>query len=146
MANSGFVGKVLDDSGTQNYVQGEELSSLLQYSSLLDMLASTSTQRLDNTNNSSNHVDHPENWSMASHPSPDALSATSSRPINLKAYEVLANHFEETQRKLGLPFPIPGLEGGQRTSQHDRFIQFYFEHYRQRVPSIRSESANANGD
>ncbi|CAJ2503320.1 Uu.00g107140.m01.CDS01 [Anthostomella pinea] len=63
-----------------------------------------------------------------------SLDSLNPRPINLKAYEVIAGHFKELRRKNDSASPSFDISENQRTIQHDLLMQLYFEHSRKQLP------------
>ncbi|KAI1477376.1 hypothetical protein F4774DRAFT_194641 [Daldinia eschscholtzii] len=71
-------------------------------------------------------------------PSPGLLSMSdfSSRPINLKAYEVIASNFKELSLDLGGASSSArsnNISESQRTAQHELFVKLYYEHFKQQA-------------
>ncbi|KAI2624955.1 hypothetical protein GGR54DRAFT_637855 [Hypoxylon sp. NC1633] len=77
----------------------------------------------------------------ASIPGPQGLLTLSdfgSRPINLKAYEVIASHFKELRLEQGggvpgAPASSNNISESQRTAQHELFVKLYYEHFKQQA-------------
>ncbi|KAI0844704.1 hypothetical protein F5Y00DRAFT_189200 [Daldinia vernicosa] len=70
--------------------------------------------------------------------SPGLLSMAdfSSRPINLKAYEVIASNFKELSLEFGggsSSARSNNISESQRTAQHELFVKLYYEHFKQQA-------------
>ncbi|KAL7623388.1 hypothetical protein AAE478_007070 [Parahypoxylon ruwenzoriense] len=56
------------------------------------------------------------------------------RPINLKAYELIASHFKELCLEYGgeaSPACSNNISESQRTAHHELFVKLYYEHFKQ---------------
>ncbi|KAI1662728.1 hypothetical protein F4813DRAFT_384308 [Daldinia decipiens] len=65
-----------------------------------------------------------------------SMSDFSSRPINLKAYEVIASNFKELSLDLGGSSSSArsnNISESQRTAQHELFVKLYYEHFKQQA-------------
>ncbi|KAI1088663.1 hypothetical protein F5B19DRAFT_410630 [Rostrohypoxylon terebratum] len=61
------------------------------------------------------------------------LSDFGNRPINLKAYELIASHFKELSLEQGVDGVVPpgsnNISESQRTAQHELFVKLYYERF-----------------
>ncbi|KAI2776569.1 hypothetical protein F4815DRAFT_336726 [Daldinia loculata] len=65
-----------------------------------------------------------------------SMSDFSSRPINLKAYEVIASNFKELSLEFGGSSSSArsnNISESQRTAQHELFVKLYYEHFKQQA-------------
>ncbi|KAI0095330.1 hypothetical protein F4814DRAFT_454209 [Daldinia grandis] len=65
-----------------------------------------------------------------------SMSDFSSRPINLKAYEVIASNFKELSLEFGASSSSArsnNISESQRTAQHELFVKLYYEHFKQQA-------------
>ncbi|KAI1372012.1 hypothetical protein F4677DRAFT_277260 [Hypoxylon crocopeplum] len=65
-----------------------------------------------------------------------SLSDFGSRPINLKAYEVIASNFKELCLDQGdgaSSASSNNISESQRTAQHELFVKLYYEHFKQQA-------------
>ncbi|KAI8963778.1 hypothetical protein F5Y11DRAFT_356131 [Daldinia sp. FL1419] len=72
----------------------------------------------------------------ASSPGLLSMSDFSSRPINLKAYELIASNFKELSLEFGGSSSSArsnNISESQRTAQHELFVKLYYEHFKQRA-------------
>ncbi|KAI0896638.1 hypothetical protein F4806DRAFT_495945 [Annulohypoxylon nitens] len=61
------------------------------------------------------------------------MSDFGNRPINLKAYELIASHFKELSLEQGADGVVPqgsnNISESQRTAQHELFVKLYYERF-----------------
>ncbi|KAI2467010.1 hypothetical protein F4781DRAFT_328265 [Annulohypoxylon bovei var. microspora] len=62
---------------------------------------------------------------------PLTLADFGNRPINLKAYELIASHFNELRLEQGdaAPAASNNISESQRTAQHELFVKMYYERF-----------------